>query len=64
MFTAIASCNHIQKNSGILNTANDFNLVFTGWGICSGTANRGYCEAVIEVMTNFFGLYSNIMFFN
>ena len=30
----------------------------------SGTANRGYCEAVIEVMTNFFGLYSNFMPFN
>ena len=23
----------------------------TGWGLCSGTANRGYCEAVIKVMT-------------
>ena len=29
----------------------------TGWGLSSGTANRGCCEAAVEVMTNFFGLY-------
>ena len=25
-----------------------FKVSTTGWGLCSGTANRGYCEAVIN----------------
>ena len=39
-------------------------LTYTGWGLCSGTANRGCCEAAIEVMTYFFGLYQTFIYFD
>ena len=35
----------------------------TGWVICSGTANRGCCEAVYEVTVISFTFYQNLMFF-
>ena len=31
-----------------------YTVVHTGCVICSGTTNRGYCEAVKEVMVNSF----------
>jgi len=35
----------------------------TGWSVCSGTAKRGYSEAVIEFMTNFFLFLKNFDIF-
>ena len=41
----------IRKFGGFVNE------VYTGWGLCSGTANRGYSEAVFEAMTTNFCHY-------
>ena len=37
-----AQCSYTQSH------AYRYMHVLTGWGLCSGTANRGYCETVIK----------------